>query len=163
MVDIEGFPLGHVEASLNVNEKLLVSSLLDKVLGESIEVELLVGDSQFESQTIFSLLESRKMGYVIPWRRLKRRVTPGTVLSVKDTIDVEGPEHLRCVYHRLRATCEGLIGRVKSWLGYRRLTWQGLDNVCIHVGLVLMVAYAVCIAAHRIGRPELRQSVAYFA
>ncbi len=61
MVDIEGFPLGHVEASLNVNEKLLVDSLLDKVLGESIEVELLVGDSQFESQLIFSLLESRKM------------------------------------------------------------------------------------------------------
>jgi len=32
----------------------------------------------------------------------------------------------------------------------------------IHVGLVLMVAYAVCIAAYRIGRPELRQSVAFF-
>jgi len=163
MVDIEGFPLGHVEASLNVNEKLLVCMLLDKVLGESIEVELLVGDSQFESQIIFSLLESRKMGYVIPWRRLKRRVNPCTVLSVKDRIDVESPEHLRCVYHRLRATCEGFIGRAKSRLGYRRLTWQGLDNVCIHVCLVLMVAYAVCIAAHRIGRPELGQSVAYFA
>ena len=163
MVDIEGFPLGHVEASLNVNEKQLVDSLLDKVLGESIEVELLVGDSQFESQLIFGLLESRKMGYVIPWRRLKRRVNPGTVLSVKARIDVEGPKHLRCVYHRLRATCEGLIGRVKSRLGFRRLTWQGLDNVCIHVGLVLMVAYAVCIVAHRIGRPELRQSVAFFA
>ena len=37
------FPLGHVEASLNVNEKQLVGSLLDKVLGESIEVELLAG------------------------------------------------------------------------------------------------------------------------
>ncbi len=163
MVDIEGFPLGHVEASLNVNEKLLVDNLLDKVLGESIEVELLAGDSQFESQLIFSMLESRKMGYVIPWRRLKRRVNPCTVLSVKARIDVEGPEHLRCVYHRLRATCEGFIGRVKSRLGFRRLTWQGLDNVCIHVGLVLMVAYAVCIAAHRLGRPELRQSVAFFA
>ena len=95
--------------------------------------------------------------------QLKWRVNPGTVLSVKDRIDVEGPEHLRCVYHRLRVTCEGFIGRVKSRLGFRRLTWQGLDNVCIHVGLVLCVVYAVCIAAHRIGRPELRQSVAFFA
>ena len=163
MVDIEGFPLGHVEASLNVNEKLLVSSLLDKVLGESIEVELLAADSQFESQVIFGLLESRQMSHVIPWRRLKRRVNPGTVLSVKARIDVEGPEHLRCVYHRLRAPTEGFIGRVKSRLGYRRLTWQGLDNVCIHVCIVLSVAYAVCIVAHRLGRPELRQSVAYFA
>jgi hypothetical protein len=163
LVDIEGFPLGHVEASLNVNEKQLVGGLLDRVLGESIEVELLAGDSQFESQMIFSLLESRKMSHVIPWRRLKRRVNPDTVLSVKDRIDVEGPEHLRCIYHRLRAPTEGLIGRVKSRLGFRRLTWQGVDNVCIHVGLVLCVAYAVCIAAHRLGRPELRQSVAYFA
>jgi hypothetical protein len=163
MVDIEGFPLGHVEESLNVNEKLLVGSLLDKVLGESIEVELLAADSQFESQMIFGLLESHQINHIIPWRRLKRRVNPDTVLSVKARIDVEGPEHLRCVYHRLRAPTEGFIGRAKSRLGYRRLTWQGLDNVCIHVCLVLMVAYAVCLVAHRIGRPELRQSVAYFA
>jgi len=81
------------------------------VLGECIEVELLAGDSQFESQMIFSLLESRKMSHVIPGRRLKRRVNPAEVLSVKDRIDVEGPEHLRCVYHRLRAPTEGLIGR----------------------------------------------------
>ena len=163
LVDIEGFPLGHVEAPLNVNEKQLVGSLLDKVLGESIEVELVAGDSQFESPLIFGLLESNKVSHVVPWRRMKRRVNPPSVLSVKDRIDVEGPEHLRCVYHRLRAPAEGLIGRVKSRLALQRLTWQGLENVCIHVGLVLMVAYAVCIAAHRLGRPDLRQSAAFFA
>ena len=163
LVDIEGFPLGHVEAPLNVNEKQLVGSLLDKVLGESIEVELVAGDSQFESPQIFGLLESNKMSHVIPWRRMRRRVNPPTVLSVKDRIDVEGPEHLRCVYHRLRAPAEGLIGRVKTRLALQRLTWQGMENASIHVGLVLMVAYAVCIAAYGVGRPELRQSVAFFA
>jgi hypothetical protein len=163
LVDIEGFPLSHVEASLNVNEKRLVAGLLDKVLGESIEVELLAGDSQFESKEVFGLLESHKMSHVIPWRRLKRRSNPVDVLSVKGRIDVEGPEYLRAVYHRLRAPAEGFIGRAKSRLAYQRLTWQGVDNACIHVCLVLCVAYAVCIAAYRIGRPELRQSVAYFA
>jgi len=44
-----GFPLGHVEASANLNEKLLVEPLLDRVLGEDLEVELAVGDSQLES------------------------------------------------------------------------------------------------------------------
>ena len=163
MADIEGFPLGHLEAALNVNEKQLVGSLLGKVLGESIEVELIAGDSQFESREVFSLLESHRVEHVIPWRRLKRRVNPTDVLSVKDRIDVEGPEHLRCVYHRLRAPTEGLFGRAKCRLGFSRLTWQGVDNVCIHVCLVLCVAYGVCIAAHRLGRPELRQSVAFFA
>jgi hypothetical protein len=152
-----------VETPLNVNEKRLVGGLLDKVLGESIEVELVAGDSQFESPQIFGLLERLRIGHVSPWRRMRRRVNPPEVLSVKDRIDVEGPEHLRCVYHRLRAPAEGLIDRVKSRLALQRLTWQGLENASIHVCLVLMVTYAVCIAAHRMGRPELRQSVAFFA
>jgi hypothetical protein len=163
LVDIEGFPLGHIEAPLNVNEKQLVETLLIKVLGESIEVELLAGDSQFESGEIFGLLESHKLMHVIPWRRLKRRVNPVDVLSVKDRIDVEGPEWLRVVYKRLRAASESFNGRAKCRLAYQRLTWQGLENASIHVGLVLMVAYAVCIAAYGVGRPELRQSVAFFA
>jgi hypothetical protein len=72
LVEIEGFPLGHVEVSLNVNEKQLVAGLLDKVLGESFLFELVAGDSQFESGEIFGLLESHKLMHVIPWRRLKR-------------------------------------------------------------------------------------------
>ena len=133
------------------------------MLGESIEVELLAGDSQLESQAIFMLIESLKMSHIIAWRRLKGRVNPPEVLSVKDRIDVEGPEWMRAIYKRLRAAAESFNGRAKSRLAYQRLTWQGLENACIHVGLVLMVAYAVCIAAYGIGRPELRQSVAFFA
>lgn len=109
------------------------------------------------------MLESRKLLHVILWRRLKRRVNPSDVLSVKDRIDVEGPMHLRSVYHWLWAPNEGLFGRAKCKLNFYRLTWQGLGNVCIHVCLAMSVAYSVCILAHLIGKPELRQSVAYFA
>jgi len=161
--DIEGFPLGHMEAALNVNEKQLVEALLLKVLGESIEVELLAGDSQLESQAIFDLLDELKISHIIAWRKLKGRVNPPYVLSVKDRIDVEGPDWMRVVYKRLRAAAESFNGRAKCRLGFQRLTWQGLENVSIHVGLVLMVVYAVCIAAYGIGRPELRQSAAFFA
>jgi len=163
LVDIEGFPLGHVEAPLNTNEKQLVEELLARVLGESLEVELLAADSQFESHALFDLLDSLKISSVIAWRRLKGRENLTDVLTVKDRIDVEGPEWKKTIYKRLRAVAEGFNGRAKSRLAYERLTWQGLGNACIHVGLVLMVAYAVCIAAYRIGRPELRQSVAFFA
>jgi len=136
LVDIEGFPLGHVEAPLNVNEKKLVEPLLDRVLGENIEVELVAGDSQFESGRVFEALDARKMAAVIPWRRLKRRVNPPDVLSVESRIDVEGPEHLRVVYKRLRSKSESLNGRVKARLAFSRLTWQGLKNACIHASLV---------------------------
>jgi len=78
LVDIEGFPLGHEEAPANVNEKTMVEPLLDRVLGEDIEVELGVGDSQLESRHIFDALEARKMDHIIVWRRLKGRVNPPT-------------------------------------------------------------------------------------
>ncbi len=162
-MDIEGFPLGPVEAPANVNEKKLVEPLLDRLLGEDIEVELMAGDSQFESCQVFDALGSRKMSCVIPWRRLKGRENPSDVLSVKDRIDVEGPEHLRVVYKRLRAMSESLNGRVKARLAYSRLTWQGLENACIHTCLVFCVVYAVSIVAAFIGKPELRYSIAYFA
>ncbi len=84
-------------------------------------------------------------------------------MRARDRIDLEGPKYKRVVYKRLRALVEGFIGRVKSRLAYGRLTWQGLENVSIHVSLVLMVVYAVAVAAFRFGRPELRQSVAFFA
>jgi hypothetical protein len=163
LVDIEGFPLGHVEAPANVNEKKLVEPLLDKLLGEDIEVELVAGDSQFESVQVFDALCARKISSVIPWRRLRGRENPSDVLSVKDRIDVEGPEHLRVVYKMLRAKSESLNGRVKARLAFSRFTWQGLWNACIHACLVFCVVYAVCIVAASLGRPELRYSVAYFA
>ncbi|MBL7079603.1 hypothetical protein ISS39_04685 [Candidatus Bathyarchaeota archaeon] len=133
------------------------------MLGEYIEVELLAADSQFESRVVFELLVSLKISHIIAWRRLKSCENPPDVLTVKDRIDVEGPEWKKRIYKRLRAMVEGFNGRVKSRLAYQRLTWQGLSNASIHVSLVLMVAYAVCIAAYGLGRPELRQSIALFA
>jgi transposase len=163
LVDIEGFPLGHVEAPVNVNEKKLLEPLLDKVLGEDIEVELVAGDSQFESSLVFDALNLRKISSVISWRRLRGRRNPSDVLSVKDRIDVEGPEHLRVMYKMLRAKSESLNGRLKARLAYSRLTWQGLGNACVHTCLVFCVVYAVAIAAAQLEKSELKYSIAYFA
>jgi hypothetical protein len=103
-------------------------------------------------------LSSRKISCVIPWRRLKGRENPSDVLSVKDRIDVAGPQHLRVVYKMLRAKSESLNGRVKARLAYSRLTWQGLGNACIHTCLVFCAVYAVVIAAALLEKPELQYS-----
>jgi len=58
---------------------------------------------------------------------------------------------------------ESLNGRVKNRIAYSQFTWQGLENASIHVSLIFSIVYAACIAAYGIGRPELRQSVAFFA
>ncbi len=113
------------------------------MLGEGLEVELAVGDSQFESQNTFDALEDKKMRHIIVWRQMKGRENPPDVLSVKDRIDMEGPDWMRAIYKQLRAAAESFNGRAKSRLAYGRLTWQGPENVGIHLGLVLMVAYGV--------------------
>ena len=122
LTDIEGFPIGHIEAPANVSESLLVEPLLDRVLGEDIELELLAGDSGFEAHRVFEALEARRIAPLVAWRRMKGRDNPADVLTVRDRIDVEGPEYKRVVYKRLRALVEGFIGRVKCKLGYERLT-----------------------------------------
>ena len=81
----------------------MVEPLLDQVLREDIDVELLAGDSGFESCRVFEVLEARRMAPLVAWRRMKSRVNPPDVLTVKDRIDVEGPEHKRVIYKRLRA------------------------------------------------------------
>jgi hypothetical protein len=162
-VDIEGFPLGHVEASANVNEKKLVQPLLDRLLGEDIEVELLAGDSQFESQPVLQTLKDRKISSVIAWRCYEARKNPPDVVTVKARFDVEGPEHLRVIYKRLRSQSESLNGRMKARLALGRFTWQGMWNASIHVCLICCVVYAVAIVAALLGKPERQYSIAYFS
>jgi hypothetical protein len=160
---MEGFPLGHVEAPANVNEKMAVEQLLDEVLGEELEVELVTGDSQFESQPLFNVLETRKIMHVIPWRKLKRRINPSEELVVNGRIDVEGPWWKRLVYKRIRAMVEGYIGHIKTRLHYHQFTWKGLANAAIHNCLTFSIVYAVAIAAMKMGRPDLAKSISYFA
>jgi hypothetical protein len=163
LVDMEGFPLGHVEAPANVNEKRMVKQLLDDVLGEDLEIELVAGDSQFESQKIFQMLEQEKISHLIPWRRLKGRRIPEEVLRVKNRIQVDGPDHKRVAFGRLRAGVEGFISRLKNRLAYEQFTWKGLKNATFHTSLALCVVYAVAIAALKLDRPDLMGSISYFA
>jgi len=163
LVDMEGFPLGHVEAPANVNEKDMVESLLNEVLGEDFEVELVASDSQLESQKVFRTLEKRRIEHLIPWRRLRGRENPPDVLTVKDRIGVEGPEHKRVVFGRLRARIEGFISTLKNHLAYDNFTWKGLENAGIHTSLAHCVFYATVIAAMKLNRPDEAGSISYFA
>ncbi|MEM3601307.1 MAG: transposase [Candidatus Bathyarchaeia archaeon] len=155
-------PLGHVEDSANVNEKDLVEKVLEDALGGDFEVELVVGDSQLESKKVFRKVENRKIAHVIPWRKLKGRTNPPDVLTVKDKISVEGPEHLKVIYGRLRATAEGFVSTLKTQIGYDNYTWKGLDNATIHTCLAFSLIYAVTIAAIKMGKPEKARSITYF-
>jgi len=46
--------------------KNMVKQLLDEALGEDSEVELVAGDSQFESHNLFTVLEQKKIKHLVP-------------------------------------------------------------------------------------------------
>jgi hypothetical protein len=132
IADIKGFQLGNVDAPANVSKRLLAEHLIDRVLGDDIEIELLTNDSDFESRQVFEVIKTRKVLSLIAWRRVKGRKNLTDILTIKDRIDVEGPEWMRAIYKLLRAMVKGFIGREKSRLAYRRLTWQELKNMDVH-------------------------------
>ena len=53
------------------------------------------------------------MAPLVAWRRMRDRVTPADVLTVKDRIDVEGPEHKLVIYKRLRALVGDFIKKIR--------------------------------------------------
>ena len=128
LVDMMGFPLGHVEAPANVNEKKLVEGLLEEALGEDLEVELVAGDSQLDSRKVFHMLKERKIRHLIPWRRLRGRKIPSGVLTVKNRIQVDGPEHMRVIFGRLRAVVESFISRLKNLLELQAVHLEGIEE-----------------------------------
>jgi len=73
-------------------------------------------------ERVFQTLEKRKIEHNIPWRRLKGRINPPDILTVKDRIQVEGPKHLKVIYGRLRTMAESLISTLKNRLGYDNFT-----------------------------------------
>jgi len=92
---------------------------------------------------------------------VRGRANPPDVLTVKNRIQVEGPEHKHVIYKRLRAMAESFISTLKNHLGYDNFTWKGLENACIHTSIAHCVVYAVAIAAMKMGKPGLAMSIAY--
>lgn len=112
----------------------------------------------------FGLHEYGPEGLVeFPWRHLKERENPPEVLTVKNRISIEGPEHKCVIYGRLRASVEGFVSTLRNHLGYDNFTWKSLENASIHTSLAFSVAHAVTIAVIKIGKPDKARSAAWFA
>ena len=67
---------------------------MNRVLGEDIEVELLAGDSGFESSRVYEALKARRIAPLIAWRRTTGMDNLADVISERDRID-EGTAHQR--------------------------------------------------------------------
>ena len=64
--------------------------------------------------------------------------------------------------YKLRMSVERGFKEGKCELMMEKVRWRGVAKVRMHVAIVYACIYAVAIVAHKIGRPDLANSIASF-
>ena len=163
VASMSALPLTYVVRAANVNDKDVVDPLLKqaprliKRFGKRISH--VIADRQYYSADVFAAV--RKLGAepVIPYPPNVK--DPLIDLWVTKRFRVRGDPRLVNLY-RLRMTVERSFRAGKLELMMENLRWRGVAKVRMHVAICFACMYAVAILAHRIGRPELANSIAAF-
>jgi transposase len=164
VASMSALPLTCVARAANVNDKDLVEPLLKQatrlLMRFGKRVSHVIADRQYYSGDVFAAV--RKLGAepVIP--HPSNVVDPLIDLWVTKRFKVRGDPRLVGLY-RLRMSVERSFRAGKLELMMENLRWRGVAKVRMHVGICFACMYAVAILAHRVGRPELANSIAAFA
>ena len=151
-------PLGVMLAPANDNEKKHAPSLVERtrmVLGKAgVRLRRLIGDSQYSSEAVRSLVEES----VIPYTSNQRGVD---VLRVDRRFRTHGPEELVAEYHK-RPMVESAFSYLKTQFGLTVNRVRGLANVTVYALLSVLCHVLVREAAENLGRPEKAVSSTFF-
>jgi transposase len=163
VTSMSALPLTYVVRAANINDKDPVKPLLKqapRLLALFRKyISHLIGDRQYYSAEVFELVRRLGAEPVIPYPP-----------NVKDTLinlyltknfKVKGDPRLVELYG-LRMAVERSFKKGKLELMMENLRWRGVAKVRMHVALCFTCIYAVAITAHKIGRPELANSIAAF-
>lgn len=163
VTSMSALPLTYVVRAANVNDKDLVDPLL-KQASRLIKrcgkrVSHVIADRQYYSADVFTAV--RKLGAepVIPYPSNVKY--PLIDLWLTKRFKVKGDPKLVKLY-KLRMSVERNFKAGKLELMMENLRWRGVAKVRMHVAICFACIYAVAITAHKIGRPELANSIAAF-
>jgi transposase len=163
VTSMSAFPLTYVVRAANVNDKDLVDPLLKQaprlLMRFGKRISHVIADRQYYSVDVFAAV--RKLGAepVIPYPSNVK--DPLIDLWLTKRFKVKGDPRLVKLY-RLRMAVERSFKAGKLELMMENLRWRGVAKVRMHVAICFACIYAVAITAHKIGRPELANSIATF-
>jgi hypothetical protein len=151
-------PLGILLAPANDNEKKHAPSLVERtrmvLCRAGAQLRRLIGDSQFSSGRVRSLVEES----VIPYASNQSGVG---VLRVDRRFRTHGPEELVAVYHR-RPLVESAFSFLKDQYGLRVNNVRGLARVGVYALLSVLCIVLNREAAMNMGRPDKAVSPTFF-
>ena len=163
VASMSALPVSYVIRSANVNDKDVVGPLLKRapsVLGRfEKRISHVIADRQYYSVDVFAEVSKWGAEPIIPYPSNIK--DPMIDLWLTKRFRVKGDPRLVGLY-RLRMAVERSFRAGKLELMMANLRWRGVAKVRMHVALCFACMYAVAILAHKIGRPELANSIAAF-
>jgi hypothetical protein len=163
VTSMSALPLTYIVRAANVNDKDVAKPLLKqasrllKCRGKRISHA--IADRQYYSAEVFAVVKKRKAEPVIPYPSSVK--DPLIDLWLTKRFKVKGDPRLVSLY-RLRMAVERSFKAGKLELTLQNLRWRGAAKVRMHVAVCFACIYAVAITAHKVGRPELANSIAAF-
>jgi len=163
VVSMSALPLTYVVRAANVNDKDAVRPLLreaPRLLAPwGRHIGHVIADRQYYSVEVFAMVRGLGAEPVIP--HPSRVKDPLIELWLTKRFRVKGDPRLVGLY-RLRMSVERSFKAGKLELMMENLRWRGVAKVRMHVAVCFACIYVVAIVAHRLGRPELANSIAAF-
>jgi hypothetical protein len=163
VTSMSALPLTYIVRAANVNDKDVVKPLLRQAphlltrFGKRISH--IIADRQYYSTEVFAAVRRLKAEPVIPYPSNVK--DPLIDLWLTKRFKVKGDPRLVSLY-KLRMAVERSFKAGKLELMMENLRWRGVAKVRMHVAICSACIYAVAITAHKIGRPELANSIAAF-
>jgi hypothetical protein len=160
---MSALPLTYIVRSANVNDKDIALPQLKRAQHtlnrQGKRVGKVIADRQYYSEDIFKAVGNLKAEVVIPYPSNVKE--PMIDLWLNKRFKVKGDSRLVELY-KLRMAVERGFKAGKLELMMENLRWRGAAKVRMHVAIIFSCIYAVVIAAHKIGRPDLANSIAAF-
>lgn len=156
-------PLFYIVRAANINDKELVKPLM-KLAASLLKcykkrVSHVIADNQYYSAEVFKTIRGFGAELVIPHPLSVKE--PMINLYVTKRFKVKGDPRLVELY-KLKMAVERAFKAGKRELMMENLRWRGAAKVRMHVAIGYACLLAVAITAHRIGRPDLANSIAAF-
>jgi len=163
VTSMSALPLSYIVRAANVNDKDVAQPLLkqaSRIIKRCVKrISNVIADRQYYSALLFAIIRALGAEPVIPHPTSVK--DPLIDLWVTKRFKVKGDPALVNLY-KLRMTVERNFKAGKLELTMENLRWRGAAKVRMHVALCYSCMYAVAITAHKIGRPDLANSIASF-
>ena len=151
-------PLAFTVQPCNVNEKLCLKPLLEKLKSQGVCFKTVLADAQYDSAKVRNAVREYDAEAVIPYRKSSKSKN---ALRVGRDFIVHGVKRLVALF-RKRVCIERVFSRAKEWLLLNHLRVRGLEQAFIHACLSFSAMLTIALTAVRQRKPSLIRSIKHY-